>query len=183
MAIQQHKIAVQKDHLRTLSRSRPTPAMAELIWNSLDADASSVQIYTAHGETGLSDIVVRDNGHGISHKEARDLFTKLGGSWKAKAPTSREKGRILHGKEGKGRFRALALGRVAEWKSFFKESGKIYEFTIEMFADQLDSVRISDAKDSISNTTGVTLTISEPEQQWQVFENGDADRELEELFL
>lgn len=181
MLIHNHKIEVQKDHLQTLSRSAPIPAIAELIWNALDADATQVRITTSRDAVGLVTIVVDDNGHGITYKESEDLFTKLGGSWKAGDQISKGKGRMLHGKEGKGRFKALALGRVAAWKSRYKAADGIREFSIEMLDDQLDTVRISDEVPSSSNQTGVTLTISEPHKEWRVFDDGSAVEELEQL--
>jgi hypothetical protein len=64
---------------------------------------------------GFKTIEVADNGHGIPYPDAEDLFSRLGGSWKQGGHRSHEKRRILHGKEGRGRFRAFALGRVVDW--------------------------------------------------------------------
>lgn len=40
------------------------------------------------------------------------------------------KGRIIHGKFGKGRFKAFALGELVTWNSCFRDDGKIYEWSI-----------------------------------------------------
>jgi len=90
---------------------KPILAAAELIWNAVDADANRVDVIL-HDDAlgGLSSIEVADNGHGIPYAEAEDLFSRFGGSWKQGGHRSHEQRRILHGKEGRGRFRAFALG-------------------------------------------------------------------------
>ena len=103
--------------LERLAAARPVQALAELTWNAFDADARDVRIEFDRDASGmLQSIRVRDDGHGIPYDEAPALFTKLGGSWKRERKRSRIENRILHGEEGKGRFRALALGRVVDWQ-------------------------------------------------------------------
>ena len=63
----------------------------------------------------MTRIAVRDNGLGIPYQDAPALFTHLGGSWKKPGARTKTKGRLLHGYEGRGRFKAFALGRVTEW--------------------------------------------------------------------
>jgi hypothetical protein len=63
----------------------------------------------------LEAIRVTDNGSGIIPAEAGSLFANLGGSWKRGTRRSKGEKRLLHGQEGKGRLRALSLGRVVDW--------------------------------------------------------------------
>ena len=42
MADAHFRVQVESDHLKRLSAARPIPAVAELIWNALDADATRV---------------------------------------------------------------------------------------------------------------------------------------------
>jgi hypothetical protein len=81
---------------------------------------------SASGSAGLAlqRIRVRDNGHGIGPQDAEELFVHLGGSWKCNANKSKNGKRVLHGKDGKGRFRALALGRVAKWSVTARNEAK-----------------------------------------------------------
>ena len=111
------EIQVQDDHLARLTYARkPIHAVAELIWNAIDADADNVSVSLRPGALGGIDAVeVADDGHGIPYADAEALFSGLGGSWKQGGHRSRQKKRILHGKEGRGRFRAFALGRVVDW--------------------------------------------------------------------
>ena len=73
--------------------------------------------FTTTSSAGLKAIEVADNGHGIPYAEAEDFVLA---PWRLlenrrAAHVSHEKRRILHGKEGRGRFRAFGLGRVVDW--------------------------------------------------------------------
>ena len=45
-------VQVKEDHLEQLARSKPMAAMAELIWNALDAEASEVRVEFVENEDG-----------------------------------------------------------------------------------------------------------------------------------
>src|SRR5687767_8792049 len=102
-------IQVARDHLERLTKATGTTALMELIWNCLDADAKSIIIRTKETAIGISEITIEDNGHGINYKDAESIFGTLGGSAKKIRRISPGK-RKLHGEEGRGRFKALALG-------------------------------------------------------------------------
>ena len=78
------QIQVQDDHLARIAQTRkPILALAELIWNALDADATRVDVTLLDNDlNGLMAINVADNGHGIPYAEADELFSRTGGSWK-----------------------------------------------------------------------------------------------------
>src|SRR5687768_15449060 len=102
-------VGVNHDHLRGLTRCHPSVGIAELIWNSLDADAKKVRVWLRDGPMGGVDTVeVDDDGTGIDVTRVDDAFQKLGGSWKTTTKVSNE-GRVLHGRAGKGRFRAGSI--------------------------------------------------------------------------
>src|SRR5256885_2095046 len=112
------EVSVQNDYLERMSKTRPLSAVAELIWNSLDADADSVKVkLTENNMGGLERLVVRDNGHGLDYESSEQAFGSLGGSWKRREQKTRGKKRSLHGRQGKGRFSAFALGQSVEWNS------------------------------------------------------------------
>src|SRR3989344_4881161 len=59
--------------------SNPISALTELVCNSFDADATEVQIQVNENELkGLKDIVIADNGNGISEDILRNRFAKVG---------------------------------------------------------------------------------------------------------
>ena len=78
-----YPVEVQSDFLEKITRAKPIQALAEFIWNSLDADALQVEIFIEPNALGsMSQIIVCDNGTGIEYEKAPDLFKRLGGSWK-----------------------------------------------------------------------------------------------------
>jgi hypothetical protein len=116
MAMNEERIVtlnVQEDFAEKLATGRPVQALAELIWNGLDAEATAIKVTAEEGDVRLESMTVQDNGHGMSYEEAASAFEYLGGSWKKANNLSKNGKRHLHGKEGRGRLRALALGRVA----------------------------------------------------------------------
>jgi DNA mismatch repair ATPase MutL len=87
--------------------TKPILAVAELVWNALDADAKKVRVELSYNKLGgLQAITIIDNGHGISYTDAIPAFENLGGSWKNRHTKSKGERRLLHGKAGKGRFLA-----------------------------------------------------------------------------
>ena len=109
MANHSYPVEVQSDFLAQITRAKPVQALAELIWNSLDADASNVDVFVEQNELGArSRIIVRDNGTGMEYEQAPALFRNLGGSWKRSGSTTKE-GRFLHGQDGRGRFKVIGV--------------------------------------------------------------------------
>lgn len=172
-------VEVQKDHLDKVAGGKPIPSLAELIWNSLDADSTSIEVIFQEGIIESGQIIIKDNGHGIAHYEAEQLFSSLGGSWKKLQERSKNKKRFLHGQEGKGRFKAFALGRSIEWNIRFEDNGKIYEYNIYGKADDIKHFEISSPREIINAaSTGVTVRISELHRQFKLL---DADYAIENL--
>src|SRR6266446_4581847 len=166
MTVKTFEIQVQDDHLQRIAQVRkPILAVADLIWNAVDADADRVDV-TLHEDSlgGLKSIKVADNGHGIAYVEAEDLFSRLGGSWKQGGHRSREKRRILHGKDGRGRFHAFALGRVVDWHVCYAGGGGLRCYRIAMMKDHLKRVQVDDETPAPAGRhRGVTVMVSEPD--------------------
>ncbi|WP_292693752.1 ATP-binding protein [Mesorhizobium sp.] len=184
MAEIHYQVKVEKDHIRKLAAAKPVPAIAELIWNGLDADATRVDLEFDEGEAVTEAIIVSDNGHGIPYADVETLFGKLGGSWKAHGNRSKGRARLLHGKEGKGRFKALALGRVADWTSVFRaEDQNKYRFTISVIRDDLVDVRVT-APTRVENSmpTGVEVRITELDRSYRSLEPDQSVQPLSEIF-
>lgn len=101
-------VSVQNDYLERMSKTRPINAVAELVWNSLDADADKIKVKLFENEMGgLEKLTVTDNGHGLDYALAEHAFGSLGGSWKKKERKTRGKKRFLHGRQGKTLKKAL----------------------------------------------------------------------------
>jgi hypothetical protein len=182
MPTQRFTVEVQPDFIERQAKARPIDALAEVIWNSLDADATSVNVSLGHGEFGLSSITVTDNGHGIPHDEASTLFVRLGGSWKQRGGFTKTKHRMLHGYEGRGRFKVFALGRVADWHVTYKAEGQAPKtYDICMLESSIREVQITDEKPA-TNQTGVEVTITELHRDFRSLEPDTSVQELSELF-
>lgn len=177
-----YKVEVENDHLRRLCGASAVHAISELIWNSLDADATAVQVTVLPGELESSTIVVRDNGHGINFPDAKLLFVKLGGSWKGTAVKSKGLGRALHGKEGKGRFKALSLGRVVDWIVTYNNAAELRQYTITMIADDPKDVRITGEDMIPEGEPGIQVRISEVNQRAATLQSEENVEELTEIF-
>ncbi|MEZ5433811.1 MAG: hypothetical protein R3F31_22135 [Verrucomicrobiales bacterium] len=85
------EVEAQPDHLDSPANAKPVNALAELLWNSFDADASVVEVdVEENGLGGVEEIVVRTTGL-ASH------LTKL---------TSASESLEAHGRRGRAELRA-----------------------------------------------------------------------------
>jgi signal transduction histidine kinase len=87
--------------------SKPEIALAELIKNSYDADATFCTVQTSEHE-----IVIFDDGHGLTEHEFLNNWMVVSSTNKAKARSSRKYQRHMAGSKGVGRFSARFLGTV-----------------------------------------------------------------------
>ena len=183
MTEHRYTVEVQPDFLERQSKATPVQAVAELVWNGLDADANRVDVRLEYGEMGMTRIVVRDNGQGIRYTEAPELFTRLGGSWKKPGGRTKTKQRMLHGYEGRGRFKVFALGRVADWRVTYRtEAGELRGYEITMLEDNIREVRITDEDPVETGTTGVEIEVSELHREFRSPDPDNAVQELAEIF-
>jgi hypothetical protein len=100
--------AIDSQLLRELGArlvGKPHIAIAELIKNSYDADATQVQIIMREDR-----IEIVDNGQGMTFEELRDRWMRIGTAQKASERVSRRLGRPLTGSKGVGRLAVQLLG-------------------------------------------------------------------------
>ena len=178
------EIKVQQDHIESLTRSNGINAIAELIWNSLDADATEIRVNYSRNVIGkYKYVVIEDNGNGLSYQLAEDVFQKLGGSDK-KINQKSPSGRSYHGKEGKGRYKALALGDLVHFDSYFNVSETVSNhFTITISRGSLKNPKIGDLQVLNKAIKGFKVTIENVNDKVanEVFLK-DSFKELEEKF-
>ncbi len=136
--------SAEQDHIESLTRASGITALLELIWNALDADATEIKINIAKNALGgFESITVEDNGHALTYSAAEDVFQKLGGSEK-KTRSLSPNGRSYHGKEGKGRYKSLALGDLISFESVYSDNGHSKRFDVSIDRNNLRSSKISD---------------------------------------
>jgi hypothetical protein len=184
MANRSYPVEVQKDFLEKITRASPIQALAEFIWNSLDADATIVDVKIIYNDLGsISKIIVRDNGTGMDFVDAPELFKKLGGSWKRSGGTTKKEGRFLHGQDGRGRFKAFALGRIAEWDVTYQKNNSLWTYKIRITSDNLNEVVISDEEEAPSDKqVGVNLTILDVHKDFRSLSSDIGLQQLDEIF-
>jgi Histidine kinase-, DNA gyrase B-, and HSP90-like ATPase len=157
-------VGLDKQHLEALGATAPLTGIIELVWNALDADANEVKVEIVRNDLeGIEEIRVVDDGHGIRADEVQDAFGTLGGSWKQEAIRSRTKDRPLHGREGRGRFRAASIGNRIRWRSIAsdrEDHNLRHQIQIELRRGNLTHVSASDAERT-SEVTGTRVIIDE----------------------
>lgn len=153
-------VTAQPDHIVSLTKTTPIGAVSELVWNSFDADASNVRIIIEeNGLGGIDEIRIEDDGEGLAPSDARQAFGFIGGSWKKNATRTRRLGRIIHGKEGKGRFKAFALGSEVVWETAYRENGDCFTYKISGSIVDLRKFKAVRPKKSSSQKTGTTVRV------------------------
>lgn len=112
------KVQAKADYIASLSHASPLAAVEELVWNALDADAREVKIDVIQNALGAVEAVrVSDDGAGVDVDRIDATFGGLGGSWKKDRATTIGLRRRLHGRHGRGRFKAFAIGSHVEWRT------------------------------------------------------------------
>ncbi len=179
-------VRVQEDHLEVLARSKPMTALAELIWNALDAEATEVRVEFEQNELeGLEAIRIVDNGNGLHYEDAFIVFQNLGGSWKRSGRRTYGRKRILHGQYGKGRFRAFSLGNKVAWNSVYDEGSVLFSFVLSGHASKMGQFSLSDHRavaPSPELAPGMTVCIEDPPDTANLLRGAKALEEVTQLF-
>ncbi len=179
------QLAAGERDLERYLRSSAARAVAEVIWNSLDADAQTVQVELHRELPGgpVRRVVIIDDGHGIAASDVECAFGVHRDSPKRRTRMS-PAGRPLHGRQGRGRFRTLAVSTEVEWDSVADSGfGELERLRISI--PRLSSTHINvetqlESSDGIKAGTHVVLRLAQEPKAARV---GDPDfgRELEIL--
>jgi hypothetical protein len=152
------------------------------MWNGLDADATVVHVlFERNNLGGIEVVTVEDNGHGLPYDNVGEAFSNLGGSWK-RDRSKTAGGRILHGKQGKGRFQAFALGSRALWTSRFSGGGPMTEYTIRGDRSRMDRFEVDDPRPSTQTSTGMVVRVNGVDRPVASLDGDRARQTLNEEF-
>lgn len=110
----------------------PHVALAELVKNSYDADATEVHVIIRESEAGGPEVEVRDNGCGMTLNQIREFWMRIGNTHKGEEQHSKRYGRQLTGSKGIGRFCVRRLGTRVKLESGAKSGGGIEFNTLEI---------------------------------------------------
>ena len=152
-------------------------ALAELIKNAYDADATKITVRFMNarkgGRTGQVQII--DNGHGMSFSEVRDFWMRIATTVKVRKPISPKYGRQKTGNKGVGRFacRRLAKKLVLESTAMIEGSTDL-EWTQVIFnwddfipGTVLTEIPCSYKRNVLHNgQTGLTLKLTGLTEYW-----------------
>lgn len=175
-----HVIA-KRDFLESLTTAKPLAALAELVWNGFDAGTNQVRVFLElNNMDGIQAIRIRDYGDGIDYSKVETLFGSLGDSWKKNG--DRLNGRALHGKNGKGRFKAFALGERVEWNTTYQKNGKNYSYKITGTAQALDDFETSDPVEVDNIAIGTEVAVYNLQRDFRSLRDDSAPLELAKIF-
>jgi len=108
-------------------------ALAELIKNAYDADATKVIVIFKNARSAPSEeseICIIDNGHGMTFKQIRDFWMRIATPNKLRDPISPKFGRKKTGDKGIGRFACRRLAKKLILESVAKkEDSDKFEYT------------------------------------------------------
>ncbi|MEO5367558.1 MAG: ATP-binding protein [Magnetococcus sp. WYHC-3] len=174
-------ISAKEDFLERLTSAAPINAIAELIWNGLDACSNQVEVSVISNSIGgVDEIRVQDKGTGIPHGEIEILFGNLGDSWKSRK--QRFQGRALHGKSGQGRLKAFALGNEVTWDTTYSENKTLLSYRIGGTASALESLTYTDPSPATTSSTGTNVSVRAIHKSHGELISDNAPRELAQLF-
>ena len=164
MAYKSMNIEITQEHFERSIKGSPREAIKELICNSCDADAKNIEVSFSYdgmeGNEMVSDIYVKDDGHGIAFESIEEYFGKFGRSQKTYADKS-PGGRIYHGKLGQGRYKSLTAGNFVDWFSVFRDkTGSLLSCEIKICAGSRMDISYSEAPEKTdADHTGTTVHI------------------------
>lgn len=113
-----------------------TIALIEIVKNSYDADAKEVLITFDNAAKHNGEIMVTDNGHGMTHNQFEEFWMCPGTAHKEKEHTSPIYGRTMLGRKGMGRFGTDKIGSKVVVKSKTKIDPLAFAATID--ADEFE---------------------------------------------
>jgi hypothetical protein len=154
------QVTTSREHIQSLSKATPLQGVEELIWNGLDAGGVAVEVRLALGPLrSLETIEVIDHGTGIPLDQIDEAFGQIGNSQKVRQKVTAE-GRLLHGSEGRGRFKALSLCRQPEWITIYRKNGKLRRYSIRINQDDPDYFDVSPEEELASGRTGTVVRLA-----------------------
>ena len=78
MAYKSVNVEITQEHFDRSIKGSPKEAVKELIWNACDADAKNIEVSFDYdgiaGAESVSDIYVKDDGHGIAIDHIENIF-------------------------------------------------------------------------------------------------------------
>lgn len=152
--------------------SRQETAVAELIKNGYDADATEVELIFKNAKEPGGTLVVEDDGHGMTRQQVIDGFMRLSSRDKVREPVSPKYERQRVGEKGIGRFATQRLGKQLIITTQTEDSPHALRVTIDWgeFEGGRDLGEITNQIEEVpagrSRGHGTTLQIKDLRDGW-----------------
>jgi signal transduction histidine kinase len=146
--------------------------VSELIKNAYDADATLVKLNFIDSNITGGQLVIEDNGHGMSREDLIKGFMTLSSTTKIHEPLSPKHQRQRAGRKGIGRFATQFLGERLVITTQTKSSDKALRLTIDWNSYVMDK-EISSIENAIEELDGqpycgTTIYIEKLRHSWTV---------------
>lgn len=175
------------EHLGSNMYSRLPNAVAELVANAYDADASAITV-RVQGRGVSQAILVEDDGHGMSREDVQTKYLRIGRNRRGKDATGMSESgkRAVSGKKGLGKLALFGIGH--EITVATKRAGESTRLLITMNWDDLLDTEDGDYQPRVSEVEaesrehGTTVTVSRLTRTSDI-SSSDLARSLSRLFL
>ncbi|MFJ9346857.1 ATP-binding protein [Streptomyces sp. NPDC101237] len=121
------------EHLGIDMYQSPVAAIAELVSNAWDADATEVDISLPINVRSGSEILIGDNGDGMTLEQCQDRYLKVG--YNRRVAQGGEKtpgGRPVMGRKGIGKFAGFGIANLVDVETVSKETGERTIFRLDV---------------------------------------------------
>ena len=150
--------------------SKKETALAELIKNAYDADATEVNLVFKNSESKGVSLEIMDNGTGMTKEELINGFLRIASSTKINEPYSKKYKRKRAGRKGIGRFAVHRLGKKLTVITQTKESNNSYKLKInwnDFIKDKnLDEINATIEEIKKEKEEGTILVIENLRDKW-----------------
>jgi len=156
--------------------ARPSIALAELVKNAYDADATKVSVTMEKISKEGGTILIEDDGHGMTCEEMQDTWMRIATSAKRRDSLSRYYRRPMAGAKGIGRFASRRLGNNLTVQSVAVRPDGVKEIVVAEFdwkhrfrpGENLTEIPIEYKRRVVSEDTptGVSLLIVDAKDAW-----------------
>lgn len=120
------------DHLGIQMYQSPVAAIAELISNAWDADATRVDVTLPDTIAEGSEIVIKDDGIGMTYEECQDRYLNVGAGRRDNYPDRTPGGRLVLGRKGIGKFAGFGISLVMNIDTTSRATGEKTSFSLDV---------------------------------------------------
>lgn len=180
---------VDSHHLIELGErlvAKPSIALAELVKNSYDADATFVEIKFMNVSKVGGTITVEDDGEGMNLHDIKTKWIRIGTDYKEKNPISTKYERTRTGRKGIGRFACRLISEKLILTSVCKKDGKLEAVSAVFDWDKLKpgklveefEIEVSHEEVPSSTATGTRLELKGTRSPWSQEDLGNFKKEI-----